>query len=288
MHVKGVILKVLFYLSMLALAVFFLFPIYWIFVSSFKPIEEIMSAKPRLIPERPTLEHYMNLFNPSALYGGLERAGKFFLFFIQNSLIVSSASTGISLILAALGGYALSRYRFKGSQLIARSMLLVYLFPGVLLTVPLYEMVALMRLTDTHLALIIVYVALTAPFGVWLLKAFFDALPVELEEAAMVDGASGFQAFTRIVLPLSRPGLLTVLAYSFITCWGEYLFATILIFSDFKKTVAPGLAMYMGYQYIEWGSLLAGATLCTLPVLALFIPLSKYFLRELISGAMKF
>jgi ABC-type glycerol-3-phosphate transport system permease component len=288
MHVKGVILKVLFYLSMLALAVFFLFPIYWIFASSFKPIEEIMSAKPRLIPERPTLEHYMNLFNPSALYGGLERAGKFFLFFIQNSLIVSSASTGISLILAALGGYALSRYRFKGSQLIARSMLLVYLFPGVLLIVPLYEMVALMRLTDTHLALIIVYVALTAPFGVWLLKAFFDAVPVELEEAAMVDGASGFQAFTRIVLPLSRPGLLTVLAYSFITCWGEYLFATILIFSDFKKTVAPGLAMYMGYQYIEWGSLLAGATLCTLPVLALFIPLSKYFLRELISGAMKF
>jgi ABC-type glycerol-3-phosphate transport system permease component len=273
---------------MLALAVFFLFPIYWIFASSFKPIEEIMSAKPRLIPERPTLEHYMNLFNPSALYGGLERAGKFFLFFIQNSLIVSFASTGISLILAALGGYALSRYRFKGSQLIARSMLLVYLFPGVLLTVPLYEMVALMRLTDTHLALIIVYVALTAPFGVWLLKAFFDAVPVELEEAAMVDGASGFQAFTRIILPLSRPGLLTVLAYSFITCWGEYLFATILIFSDFKKTVAPGLAMYMGYQYIEWGSLLAGATLCTLPVLALFIPLSKYFLRELISGAMKF
>jgi len=288
MHVKGVILKVLFYLSMLALAVFFLFPIYWIFASSFKPIEEIMSAKPRLIPERPTLEHYMNLFNPSALYGGLERAGKFFLFFIQNSLIVSFASTGISLILAALGGYTLSRYRFKGSQLIARSMLLVYLFPGVLLTVPLYEMVALMRLTDTHLALIIIYVALTAPFGVWLLKAFFDAVPVELEEAAMVDGASGFQAFIRIILPLSRPGLLTVLAYSFITCWGEYLFAAILIFSDFKKTVAPGLAMYMGYQYIEWGSLLAGATLCTLPVLALFIPLSKYFLRELISGAMKF
>lgn len=288
MSFKKVILKILIYASMILLAIFFLFPIYWISVSSFKPIEEIMTANPRLIPEKPTLEHYMNLFNPSALYGGLERAGKFFLFFIQNSLIVSLTSTGISLILAVLGGYALSRYRFKGSQLIARSMLFVYLFPGVLLIVPLYEMVALMGLTDTHLSLIIVYTALTAPFGVWLLKAFFDAVPVELEEASLVDGASGFQAFRHIVLPLSKPGLLTVLAYSFITCWGEYLCASILIFSDFKKTIAPGLAMYMAYQYIEWGSLLAGATLCTLPVLALFIPLSKHFLRELITGALKF
>jgi ABC-type glycerol-3-phosphate transport system permease component len=276
------------YIYLFILFIFYFFPIYWIAISSFKPMEEIMTASPRLFPMKPTVENYINLFNPEALYGGLERAGKFFLFFIRNSLLVSTSTTIICIVLSTLGGYALSRFRFKGADFFSRMMLLIYLFPGILLLVPIYEIMSKLNLMDSHLSLIIVYVALTTPFCLWLIKAFFDTIPIELEEAASIDGLNRIGVFLRITLPLSKPGILTITVYSFIVSWSEYLFASILIFSDFKKTVAPGLVMYMGYQYIEWGSLLAGATICTLPVLILFIPLARYFLRGLISGALKF
>ncbi|MEM3393916.1 MAG: carbohydrate ABC transporter permease [Candidatus Methanomethylicia archaeon] len=288
MKLNKLLNRIILYICLAMLTIFFLFPIYWIFASSFKPIEEIMTAKPMLIPNNPTLEHYINLFSPTALYGGIERAGKFFLFFIRNSLITSSITVTISVIISVVGGYALSRYRFKGSTLLSRLMLLIYLFPGVLLTIPLFEIMAYLNIVNNHISLILVYVPLTASFCTWLMKAFFDTVPRELDEAVLVDGGNTFDAFTKVILPLSKPGLMTIIIFSFVTCWGEYLFASILINSDHLKLIAPGLAMYMGYQYIEWGSLLAGASLVTIPVLALFLPISRYFLRELVSGALKF
>lgn len=276
------------YICLALLVIFFFFPIYWIFISSLKPIEEIMTAKPRLIPERPTLENYINLFSPTALYGGFERAGKFFLYFLSNSLFVSLSTTILTVPLASIAGYALSRYSFRGSGLLSRLMLVVYLFPGILTIIPIFTIMAHFGLLNTHFSLIIVYLAITAPFCTWLIRAFFDSIPKELEEAAQIDGASRFQAFVHVILPISRPGLLTIIIFTFVTCWGEYLFSSILIFSDALKTVPPGLAMYMGYQYIEWGSLLAGSTICLLPVIALFIPVSRYFLKELTTGALKF
>ncbi|MCR8486973.1 MAG: carbohydrate ABC transporter permease [Crenarchaeota archaeon] len=288
MKLSKLLNRVILYICLAMLTIFFLFPIYWIFASSFKPIEEIMTANPMLIPKNPTLEHYINLFSPTALYGGIERAGKFFIFFIRNSLITSSITVAISVIISVVGGYALSRYRFKGSTLLSRLMLLIYLFPGVLLSVPLFEIMAYLNIVNNHISLILVYVPLTASFSTWLMKAFFDTVPRELDEAVLVDGGNTFDAFTKVILPLSKPGLMTIIIFSFVTCWGEYLFASILINSDHLKLIAPGLAMYMGYQYIEWGSLLAGASLVTIPVLALFLPISRYFLRELVSGALKF
>lgn len=267
---------------------FYLFPVYWIFSSSFKPTEEIMSANPRLFPVKPTLEHYTKLFDPEALYGGFERGGRFFLLFINNSLIVALGATAISLAFSVLGGYALSRFKFRGSQVLSRLMLMIYLFPGILILIPIYELMSKLQLLDTHLSLILLYTAFISPFGVWILRAFFDAIPVEIEEAALVDGAGRLKAFFRVILPLAGPGIITVTAYAFITSWGEYLFASILIFSDYKKTVPPGLAMYMGYQYIEWGSLLSGSVIVVLPVLLLFLPMARRFLRGFTSGALKF
>ena len=288
MKLSKLLSRIILHICLAILMIFLLFPIYWIFVSSFKPIEEIMTANPMLVPKNPTLEHYINLFSPTALYGGVERAGKFFLFFIRNSLITSSITVVISVTLSVVGGYALSRYRFKGSTFLSRLMLLIYLFPGVLLIIPIFEIMAYLKIVNDHLSLVLVYVPLTASFCTWLMKAFFDTVPRELDEAVLVDGGSMFDAFTKVILPLSKPGLMTIIIFSFVTSWGEYLFASILINSDHLKLIAPGLAMYMGYQYIEWGSLLAGAALVTIPVLALFIPVSRLFLKELVGGALKF
>jgi len=275
------------YILVLVMLTVILFPFYWMFTSSLKPIEEIMTRNPALVPIHPTLSHYIDLINPAALYGGWERGGRFFLIFIQNSLIVAGGSTVISVFLSILGGYSLARFRYKGREPIAGSMLFVYMFPGVLLLVPMYELMSRAHLLDTHLSLIIVYVTFSAPFSVWLLRSFLETIPVEIEEAAMVDGASRLGAFFRVILPLAGPGIVTVATFSFITAWGEYMFSAILMFKDTMKTVPTGLAMYMGYQYIEWGMLLTGSVIAVIPVLLLFLPLANLFLKGLTAGAIK-
>ena len=284
---KSQLKSVIVYILVIVLLTVILFPFYWMFISSLKPIEEIMTRNPTLVPIHPTLSHYIDLINPAALYGGWERGGRFFLIFIQNSLIVAGGSTVISVFLSVLGGYSLARFRYKGRELIAGSMLFVYMFPGVLLLVPMYELMSKAHLLDTHLSLIIVYVTFSAPFSVWLLRSFLETIPIEIEEAAMVDGASRLGAFFRVMLPLAGPGIVTVATFSFITAWGEYMFSSILMFTDTMKTVPTGLAMYMGYQYIEWGMLLTGSVVTVIPVLLLFLPLANLFLKGLTAGAIK-
>jgi len=284
---KSQLKSVIVYILVIVLLTVILFPFYWMFISSLKPIEEIMTRNPTLVPIHPTLSHYIDLINPAALYGGWERGGRFFLIFIQNSLIVAGGSTAISLFLSILGGYSLARFRYKGRELVAGSMLFIYMFPGVLLLVPIYELMSEAHLLDTYLSLIIVYVTFSAPFSVWLLRSFFETIPIEIEEAAMVDGASRLGAFFRVMLPLAGPGIVTVATFSFITAWGEYMFSSILMFTDTMKTVPTGLAMYMGYQYIEWGMLLTGSVVTVIPVLLLFLPLANLFLKGLTAGAIK-
>jgi len=279
--------NIIVYILVIVLLTVILFPFYWMFTSSLKPIEEILTRNPTLVPIHPTLSNYMDLINPAALYGGWERGGRFFLIFIQNSLIVAGGSTVISVFLSVLGGYSLARFRYRGRELIAGSMLFVYMFPGVLLLVPMYELMSKAHLLDTHLSLIMVYVTFSAPFSVWLLRSFLETIPVEIEEAAMVDGTSRLGAFFRVILPLAGPGIVTVATFSFITAWGEYMFSAILMFKDTMKTVPTGLAMYMGYQYIEWGMLLTGSVIAVIPVLLLFLPLANLFLKGLTAGAVK-
>jgi len=284
---KAQLKSIIVYILAILMLTIILFPFYWMFTSSLKPIEEIMTRNPTLMPIHPTLSHYIDLINPAALYGGWERGGRLFLIYIQNSLIVAGGSTVISVFLSVLGAYSLARFRYKGRELIAGSMLFIYMFPGVLLLVPMYELMSNAHLLDTYLSLIIVYVTFSAPFSVWLLRSFLETIPVEIEEAAMVDGATRLGAFFRVMLPLAGPGIITVATFSFITAWGEYMFSTILMFRDTMKTVPTGLAMYMSYQYIEWGMLLTGSVIAVIPVLLLFLPLANLFLKGLTTGAVK-
>ena len=273
------------YLILAVLLLFMLFPVYWIFVSSLKTTDEIYSGRPSLVPINPTITHYIKLFNPGEYFGG--GTGSVILNSIKNSIIVSTGTMIISIILSTMAGYALSRLIIKGKELLARLLLIVYMFPSIILVVPIFQVMSLLKLIDNHFALIMVYVTFSSPFISWLFRTFFDAVPKEMEESAMIDGASRFRTFIHVLLPIVGPGLLTGAIFSFITAWGEYTFTTILINTEVKKTVGPALDRLIGGIYIDWGGLLAGTVLIILPVIIFFIPLAKRFLQGFMMGAIK-
>jgi len=211
-----------------------------------------MTLKPSLFPREFTFKHYEFIFFT-------RYPSKDFPQNVVNSLIVGILASAFANFLAVIGAYGL----------------------------PIYSLLARMRLTDNLIGLILVYVAINTPFAVWFLKSFFQAIPVELEEAAKVDGASSFRAFVSITLPMSLPGIVTTFMYVLVTTWGEYSLAQIIITSDWKKTVPLGLATYMTDQYIEWGPLLAATTLVVVPIIMLFLPFTRQFISGLSSGALK-
>lgn len=251
-------------------------PFYWIFSASVKAPQEIIARKPTLFPQSFTLEHYDKLLGHSN-----------FPTYLQNSLMVAFGTMVITVFLSTLAAYGLYRLRFPGRNLLFRVILITYAFPGVLLLVPLYDMMSTLGLVDRLVALVIVDVTLAAPFAVWMLQAFFRTIPQELEEAAALDGASRLGIIVRIMLPLAAPGVASIAIFAFITSWTEYIFASILIISDANRTVPVGLAGIIGQYQVDWGLLLAGATVTALPVLVLFGLVGRNFVEGLTAGAIQ-
>lgn len=271
--------KVIVNMSVFIVVLLMIWPFLYIFVSSFKPLKEIMS-RAALLPKEFTLRNYETLVFARTPVRNFPR-------FLLNSLVVSLSTAFCTIAIASIGGYGISRNRRLKKGFVSRFLLLLYVFPTVVLLVPLYKMFASVGLYDNLVSLIIVYTALAAPFCTWLLVSFFDSIPRDLEESASMDGASSVLIFTRIVLPLASPGLVAAGAYSFITAWGEYMFALVLISSNLKKMGPLGLATFAAEQYIEWGPLLAGSILIMLPVFLIFLPVSGYFIRGFMAGAVK-
>jgi ABC-type glycerol-3-phosphate transport system permease component len=263
-------------LAVLALMVLILAPFYWIFTSSIKEPQEIIARHPTLFPQSFTLEHYDKLLNHSP-----------FPTYLRNSLIVALGTMIITVVLATLAAYGLYRLRFPGRQMLFRVILVTYAFPGVLLLVPMYDMMSRLGLVDRLLALVIVDVTLAAPFAVWMLQAFFRTIPQELEEAAALDGATRLGIIVRILLPLAAPGVAAIAIFAFITSWTEYIFSSILIVSEANRTVPVGLAGIIGQYQVDWGLLLAGATATALPVLVLFGLVGRNFVEGLTAGAVR-
>lgn len=273
---KGLIRKII----VLVVLTIMIFPFFWIISSSFKSFKEIMTMDPSVFPKDPTATHYHSLFS-------IRIPSKDFPANIINSIIVGISTGIISIFISVLGAYSLARFPFKGSATFSKMLLVVYVLPGIPLLLPIYDLLARIRLVDTLPGLILVYTAINSPFAVWLLRSFFEAVPIELEEAARVDGASGLRAFYSITLPLCASGIVTAFMFVFVSTWGEYTLAQLIITEGAKKTVPLGLATYMTDQYIEWGPLLAATTLIVVPVLIFFLPLSKYFISGLSAGALK-
>ncbi len=264
------------WLSVLLLLIVVIAPFYWIFTSSIKSPQEIIARTPTLFPQSFTLEHYDHLLASSA-----------FPTYLVNSTIVAGLTMVITVTLATMAAYGLYRLHFPGRDLLFKVILVTYAFPGILLLIPLYDMLTRLGLVDTLWALVIVNVTFAAPFAVWMLQAFFRSVPHELEEAAALDGAGRLRVMLRIVLPLTAPGIASIAIYAFITSWTEYMFASILIVSDANRTLPVGLAGIIGQYQVDWGLLLAGATLTTLPVLLLFSLVGQHFVEGLTAGAVK-
>jgi len=253
-----------------------LVPFYWIFTSSIKIPQEIIARTPTLIPQSFSLQHYDKLMNSSQ-----------FPVYLRNSTMVALATMGVTLLLCTPAAYALYRMRLPGRRTLFRIILITYAFPGILLLIPLYSMMSSLRLIDTLYALVIVNVTFAAPFAVWLLQAFFQTIPPEIEESAALDGANRLQILLHIIIPLTAPGLASVAIFAFITSWTEYMFSSVLIISEQYRTVPVGLAGIVGQYQVDWGLLLAGASVTTLPVLVLFALVGRYFISGLTAGAVK-
>jgi ABC-type glycerol-3-phosphate transport system permease component len=251
----------------------------YIFVSAFKPLKEVMT-KAEFFPQEPTFNNFIKLFTSTS-------SNKNFPRYLANSMLVSLCAAVANCTICCLAAYGFSRHNYFGKKVMLNSMLFLYIFPTVILMAPLYKMFSSVGLVDNYLSLIITYVGLTAPFCTWILVSFFDRIPKSLEEAAHVDGAGSFTTLTRILIPVATPGLIMVLSYSYITAWGEYMFASILLRSNINRTITQSLVDFAADQYIDWGSLLAGSVIVLIPVIAMFIPVAKNFIKGFTAGAVK-
>jgi ABC-type glycerol-3-phosphate transport system permease component len=258
--------------ALIAVVMFvFLAPFYWIIKTSIEPTS-IIYGDIVPYPGGFTLEHYQ-----AAIDAG-------FLGAIRNSLFVAVGATLLATGSALIGAYAILRYEFRGRAGAAKMVLLTYMFPHVALIVPMYYLVSLFGLIDHPIALVFIHTMLALPFCIWILQAFLSEIPVELEEAAMVEGATRFEAFFRITVPQAFPGIIAAGTFAFIMSWGEYMFAFILLPGRDSNTVPVALNTLLGAYALDWGMLAAASVIATLPVLAIFWLMAKYLGRGIAKG----
>jgi len=251
-------------------------PFWWVVTGSIKLPREIIQRQPTMIPHSFTTQHFEKLLQASD-----------FPIYLLNSLVVALFSTAFTVLLALPAAYAFFRMEFPGRNTLYRTILLAYAFPGVVVLIPLYGLFARVGLIDSPVALVIVNVALALPFSIWMMRSFLATIPREIEEAAVVDGAPTTTILVRILMPLIAPGIASVAIFAFISSWTEYLFASVLIVSDAKRTIPVGFAGIIGQYQIDWGLLLAGATAAIVPVVALFALVGRWFVSGLTEGAVK-
>ena len=265
----------------LAFFVFFTaFPLYTIVITSLKPLRDVQAVW-RWVPSQVTLRPYLEMWKTVPL-------ARYFL----NSLIISTCSTVIAVIIAILAAYAISRYRFRGREPFRFLILSTEMFPGILFLLPLFiifvniEQIIGIKLYGSYTGLVITYLTFALPFSIWMLVGFFDTIPRELEEAAMVDGATALGALFRILIPLSTPGIIAVGIFAFLTAWGEVLFASVLT-DEGTRTLAIGLQGYSTRSDVYWNQLMAASIVVSVPVVAAFLALQRYFVQGIAATGVK-
>lgn len=253
------------------------FPLYWMVLSSFRPFNELFSRSLHLLPTGSfTIENYVQLVRDTLF-------ARYFL----NSLIVSSIATLGSVAAAVLAGYGITRFEFPGRKLLASGVLFVYMFPPILLSIPLFVMLKNAGLVDSLGGLALAHISFTLPLAMWLAIIFFEAIPIELDEAAMIDGAGRLRTLWLVILPVALPGIIALGVFAFIMSWNDYLFALILIVNEQKKPLPVGVAGFVEATSVEWGLLMSGGVLITLPVLIGFAFVQRWLIHGLAAGAVK-
>lgn len=251
-----------------------LFPMYWMVISGLRAGRALF--EPLLLPGPYSWQGYKTILSLTD-----------FPTYYLNSILIAIGTTAITVAVVTPMAYALVRSRLPGMMLMVRAMLFAYMFPALLLAIPIYVFLVKIGLDDTRLSLILTHSTFTLPLGVWLMWGFFKNFPFEVEESAFIDGCSRLQAIYRVIMPLTLPGVLTVVLFAFVLSWSDFVFSLILITSDELKTLPYGLASIDDAYDANWGELMAGSTMICLPLLALFAFLSRYFIRGLSMGAVK-
>lgn len=264
------------YLILIIFSIFVLIPILWMLSTAFKTNAETMTMPPRWLPSQISFGSFGRLWSDYP-----------FATFFKNSLIIVLASMLVSVFCSCLAGYGATRFHFKGRNALMTFVLITQMFPSVMLLVPYYSVINRLGLINTHMGLILVYTSFTTPFCTWMMLGFFKALPIDLDEAATIDGCNTWQTFYKIILPLTLPGIASTSIYSFITAWNEYMFAFILTNTPNMRTLSVGIAELNGYQQIVWNDMMAASIIASLPLIVLFVFLQKYFISGLTAGSVK-
>lgn len=244
------------------------FPTVWMALSSLKPDNEIMKRPPSFLPQNPTISQYKRLFQATS-----------FFTFLKNSLIVTSIVVAITILVCTLGGYSITRFKWKGRRVFARGVLFMYMFPPMLMAIPLFVVLSKIQMINTYPGLVVALLSRATPYCLWLLWGFFMGVPLELEEAAMVDGASRMEALLHVVLPLALPGIAAAAVFAFIIAWDNYTFAFILMTSDSMKTLPVGIASFAQARATEWGLVMSSTSLLSAPAFLFFLLTHKGLIR---------
>ena len=276
MKKKKLIRQSMIYILVGLLLIFVLFPFGWMVSIALKTPEEQFRIPPTLLPSHFTLQNFLTLSQHPV-----------FIYFFLNSILIASTTTLLVVFVTIFCAYSFSRLKFPGRTSLLSIIILTQLFPLAAIIVPIYIIMSRVGLINTYFSLIIAYLSFTVPISVWLLRGFIQGIPPELEEAAMVDGCGRLQAFIKIILPLSRPGIAATAAYIFFVSWQEFMFALTFITDEYKRTLTVGILDFVGQYTTDWGSLMAASVCICLPVFVLFLILQKQLITGLTRGALK-
>jgi ABC-type glycerol-3-phosphate transport system permease component len=252
-------------------------PLLWMASTALKTMAEITGSNEiNIIPREPTLAAFLSIWKDYPM-----------LAWFKNSSLVVVFSTIVSIVFSTLAGYGTSRFRFRGRGALLAFLLVTQMFPSIMMLIPYYKVLQTIGLINTLAGLIVVYVSFTIPMLTWMMMGYFDGIPRELDEAALIDGCSRFRTFRQIILPLTLPGLISAAIYAFIQGWNEYMFALILMTNDTLKTLPVGIGQMNGFYRIMWNDLMAASIVSSIPLLLIFLFLQKYFVSSLTAGAVK-
>jgi multiple sugar transport system permease protein len=270
--------NVLIILALLVIAFINFYPVIQIILVSLQPLSKSLTSEFRLLPQTITLENYNNI---------IFKSDKFPRYFL-NSLIIGGATMAFSTFISTIAGYSLARLKFPLRNVLDRVILFVYIIPPVMLIIPIYVTMIKIGLNDRMIAVVLVHTIFAIPFGIWMLRGFFLSIPVELEEAAMIDGSTRLGTLFKIVLPISLPGIASVALFSMLVSWEEFMYSGILLSTEAKRTLPFGIYTLVGtYGEVRWDEMMSAAVLQALPMVIVFLWLQRYFVRGLSAGAVK-
>ncbi|MCD6553431.1 MAG: sugar ABC transporter permease [Anaerolineae bacterium] len=268
--------RLLIHLTLIISCIIAVYPVLRVLSVSLRPGDRLLSTSLAIIPQDASLENYVRLLTEKA-----------FLLWVWNSLVITVATAIIGVILAATSAYAFSRWKFPGREPALIFLLTTQMIPAAMLMVPIYIMAARLKLINTYIGLTIAYCVSSVPFSIWILKGYYDTIPIDLEEAAEIDGCSKITAFLRVLLPLSTPALAIVFLFNFMTAWNDFLLARIMLQKESMLTWTLGLQRLQGQFQTEWGMFAAASILVMVPVMSLFLYSSKWLVSGLTLGSVK-